>query len=136
LGQSPLRSPTVFNFFRPGYVPPNSAIASASLVAPEFQLTNESSVVGYINYMQGVITNGVGDVKADYSSWQAMADDAKALVDQLNILLAAGGLSAATASTISTAIASMPSGTATARDNRVKAALLLVMSAPQYLIQK
>src|SRR5690606_29161610 len=26
LGQSPLRSPSVFNFFRPGYVPPNTAI--------------------------------------------------------------------------------------------------------------
>ena len=29
LGQSPLRSPSVFNFFRPGYVPPSTAIASA-----------------------------------------------------------------------------------------------------------
>ena len=27
LGQSPMRSPTGFNFFRPGDVPPNSAIA-------------------------------------------------------------------------------------------------------------
>mgnify|MGYP007123209458 CR=1 FL=1 len=30
-------------------------------VAPEFQLTNESTVVGYINFMQGVISAGVGD---------------------------------------------------------------------------
>ena len=29
LGQSPGRSPRVFNFFRPGYTPPNSAIATA-----------------------------------------------------------------------------------------------------------
>ena len=29
LGQSPLRAPSVFNFFRPGYVPPNTAIATA-----------------------------------------------------------------------------------------------------------
>jgi uncharacterized protein (DUF1800 family) len=43
LGQSPLRSPTVFNFFRPGYVPPNTAIATAEKQAPEFQLLNESS---------------------------------------------------------------------------------------------
>jgi uncharacterized protein (DUF1800 family) len=52
LGQSPSRSSSVFNFFRPGYLPPNSAIAAASLVAPEFQITNESTVVGYVNYMQ------------------------------------------------------------------------------------
>jgi uncharacterized protein (DUF1800 family) len=34
LGQSPLRSPSVFNFYRPGYVPPNSSIAKLGLVAP------------------------------------------------------------------------------------------------------
>ena len=55
LGQSPLRSPSVFNFFRPGYVPPNSAIASAALVAPEFQITNESTVVGAVNYLQRAV---------------------------------------------------------------------------------
>ena len=52
LGQSPLRSPSVFNFFRPGYVPPNTAIADAGKQAPEFQLHNESSTAGYINFMQ------------------------------------------------------------------------------------
>ena len=67
LGQSPLRSSSVFNFFRPGYVPPNSAIGSAGLVAPEFQITNESSVVGYVNFMQSVVSKGAGDVKADYA---------------------------------------------------------------------
>ncbi|MBE0546501.1 MAG: DUF1800 domain-containing protein, partial [Rubrivivax sp.] len=54
LGQSPQRSASVFNFFRPGYVPPNTAIATAALVAPEFQITNESSVAGYLNYMRTV----------------------------------------------------------------------------------
>ncbi len=40
LGQSAIRSPSVFNFFRPGYVPPNTAIATAGRGAPEFQLHN------------------------------------------------------------------------------------------------
>src|SRR5882762_8640695 len=34
LGQSAMRSPTVFNFYRPGYVPPNTSIATAWPVAP------------------------------------------------------------------------------------------------------
>src|SRR3990167_9544493 len=59
LGQSPLRSPSVFNFFRPGYVPPATALSAAQTPAPEFQLVNESSVGGYLNYMQGVIRNGI-----------------------------------------------------------------------------
>ena len=54
LGQSPLRSPSVFNFFRPGYTPPSTAL-SAGTVAPEFQLVTESSVSGYLNYMKDVI---------------------------------------------------------------------------------
>ena len=33
LGQGPLQSPSVFNFFRPGYTPPQSVTASKGLVA-------------------------------------------------------------------------------------------------------
>ena len=39
----------MFNFFRPGYVPPNSAIASRALNAPEFQITTESMVARMIS---------------------------------------------------------------------------------------
>lgn len=136
LGQSPLRSPTVFNFFRPGYVPPNSAIGSATLVAPEFQITNESSVVGYINFMQGVVANGIGDVKADTTALQALADNAQSLLDELNTVLAAGQIGAANLGTMRAAIDAMPGGTAAARVNRVNAALVLVLAAPEFLVQK
>ncbi|MES2016536.1 MAG: DUF1800 domain-containing protein [Pseudomonadota bacterium] len=136
LGQSPLRSSTVFNFFRPGYVPPNSAIGSAALVAPEFQITNESTVVGYVNYMQLVVKNGAGDVKGDYATLLPLADTAQALLDELNLLLAAGQLSPATVALIKGALESMPSGTDSARLNRIYAALVLVMAAPEFIVQK
>ena len=64
LGQSPLRSPSVFNFFRPGYVPPNTALGAQGLVVPELQITNETTVAGYANFMQSVLPNGAGDIKA------------------------------------------------------------------------
>jgi len=134
LGQSPLRSPSVFNFFRPGYVPPGSEIAAANLVAPEFQLTNESSTVGYINFMQTVVSRGVGDVKADYTALLALADDAAALLKELNIVLAAGQLSDATLGVLKPALAGMASGTDAARQNRVYAALTLVLAAPEFII--
>ncbi len=136
LGQSPLRSPTVFNFFRPGYTPPNSPIGTATLVAPEFQITNESSVVGYINFMQSVVANGIGDVKADYSALVPLADNAQSLLDELNTVLAAGQIDATTLAALKTAIDSLPAGTATARNNRIYAALVLVLSAPQFVVQK
>jgi uncharacterized protein (DUF1800 family) len=131
LGQSPLRSPSVFNFFRPGYVPP-----ALGVVAPEFQIVNESSVVGYVNYMQTAISKGVGDVKADYASLLPLADTAPALVDEINIVLAAGQLSADSVTTIRNAIGSMATGTDAARANRVYAALTLVMAAPEFIVQK
>jgi uncharacterized protein (DUF1800 family) len=52
LGEMSLRSPTVFNWFSPGYVPPGTSIEQAGLVAPEMQMTNVSSVVGFLNYME------------------------------------------------------------------------------------
>jgi uncharacterized protein (DUF1800 family) len=136
LGQSPLRSPSVFNFFRPGYVPPNTALATAALVAPEFQITNESTVAGYVNYMQTVIRAGTADVTANYSTELALVNDVNALSDRLNLLLAAGQLSAATLATIRSAIGSIATASATGQANRVYAAVLLTMASPQYIVQK
>ncbi|HTD05911.1 DUF1800 domain-containing protein [Undibacterium sp.] len=136
LGQSPLRSPSVFNFFRPGYVPPNSAIAAASLVAPEFQITNESSVVGYVNYMQRAVSTGIGDVIADYSSLLPLADNAQSLLDEINIVLAAGQIGGDNLALMRGAINAMPSGTDARRRNRIYAALTLVLAAPEFIVQK
>jgi uncharacterized protein (DUF1800 family) len=141
LGQSPLRSPSVFNFFRPGYVPPSSAMASAQLVAPEFQLVNETSVGGYLNFMQNVVPNGFNskDVVASYAAEKALVLDAAALVRRLNLLMAANQLDADTLALITNALAT-PAVTASSSDtlknNRVYAAVLMVMAAPGYLIQK
>jgi hypothetical protein len=152
LGQSPLRSPSVFNFFRPGYVPPATAL-TAGAVAPEFQLVNESSVGGYLNYMQGVIDGGINssDIKAIYSSEIALAlsptpANPTNLIDRLNLLLCAGQLSAPNALLITTTVGAMKgmdtstpvNATKTAANlrNRVCAAVLMVMACAEYLVQK
>ena len=140
LGQSPLRSPSVFNFFRPGYVPPSTAL-SAGAVAPEFQLVTESSVGGYLNYMTGVILNGLssGDITAPYTSELALVTDAPALVQRVNLLMAAGQLSAPTVTLIVNALNATPvtaTSTAAVKRNRVAAAVLMVMASAEYLIQK
>ena len=49
IGQSPLQSPSVFNFFRPGYVPPQSEAGRAGLVVPEMQIASETTVASYLN---------------------------------------------------------------------------------------
>jgi uncharacterized protein (DUF1800 family) len=137
LGQSPLRSPTVFNFFRPGYVPPATAL-TADAVAPEFQLVNESSVGGYLNYLQNVISGGInsGDIKATYTAELTVVGDASALLARLNLLLCAGQLSSASQTLILTALSAMAITTDLQKRNRVYAAVLMVMASADYLVQK
>jgi uncharacterized protein (DUF1800 family) len=136
LGQSSGRSQTVFNFFRPGYAPPASAIAAGGLVAPEFQITNEQSVVGYVNYMYGLVANGAGDAKADYSDILQKAADTNALVDEVALLLAAGQLSAATIAQIRAAVDSVSATATGGPTNRVGIAIMLTLAAPDYLTVK
>ena len=135
LGQMPLLAPSVFNFFRPGYVPPNTALSAQKLVAPELQIATEPTVTGYINYMAGTVNNA-RNVRADYANELALASPPAALVASLSLLLAAGAVSDANQALIVQAIASMPDGTDAARSNRVYAAVLLVMASADYLIQR
>ena len=148
LGQNPLNPPSVFSFFRPAYTPPNSALASAGLVAPELQITAEPSVTGYLNFMQDAVNSGVGEnreVKPDYTRELALASDAGALLDRIDLLLMHGSmptrlrgqiLTAINGVSIPTATASNATQVATAQANRVKLAIFLTMASPAYLVQK
>ena len=136
LGQSTGRSPSVFNFFRPGYTPPNTDIAAQGLVGPEFQITSETSTSGYVNYMIGLIRSGAGDVKPDYLPLLPLATTPQALVDEVNLVLAAGQIPAATLTTIRGAVESISAASAAGRNNRVYTAILLVMASPEFIAQK
>lgn len=83
LGQSPLNSPTVFNFFLPDFKFPG-ALASQGLTTPEFQDTAETTVVRQSNFIYNGLfnpsgnTNGISSFKGgghalvlDYSPWMA-----------------------------------------------------------------
>ncbi|MCW3846302.1 DUF1800 domain-containing protein [Sphingomonas sp. LB-2] len=139
IGQSPLRSASVFNFFRPGYVPPHTAIAKAGKQAPEFQITNETSVAGYINFLQTALRFGNWQFKPTYLALKPIAHDPAAVVDWFNLHLTANQLSPATVTLIATALASKgitPAGDDKDKLDMIASACLLVMSAPEYLVQK
>jgi hypothetical protein len=78
----------------------------------------------------------VGDLLADYSNLLSLADNASALVNELNLLLAAEQISSTNLSTIKNAIASMPSGNDANRYQRIYAALTLVLAAPEFIVLK
>jgi uncharacterized protein (DUF1800 family) len=139
LGQSPLRSPSVFNFFRPGYVPPHTAIGKAGKTAPEFQITTETSLAGYVNFLQWSLRWGYKDIKPSYAALLPIAHDTVGTVAWLNLHLAANQLSSGSCALIEAAIRSKNVTAASSEGEKLDmlaSACLLVLSAPEYLVQK
>ncbi len=161
LAQTPMRAPSVFNFWRPGYVPPGTQAAAASMVVPEMQLAQETSVAGYVNYMRDSIGSGVGvsatvnvngtnvnrrDIQPDFNAELALVEQPEALVDRINTLLMAGTMPPELHAEISGAVASItiPAPNATgsnlnqinaARRNRVNTAIFLAVVSPEFQVQ-
>jgi uncharacterized protein (DUF1800 family) len=144
IGEMTLQSPTVFNWFAPGYTPPGTTISQANLVAPEMQMSNVSTVTGYLNYMQtaiGSTAQGGADVFSSYSTETALAANPDQLVDRINLLLMAGSMDSTLRSQIVGAVNSIaiPSSGQnainTALANRVMAAIYLTMASPSFSAQ-
>ncbi|MEP6884177.1 MAG: DUF1800 family protein [Gammaproteobacteria bacterium] len=139
LGESPLQSPNVFFFFQPGFIPPQTALQSNGITAPEFGMTNESSVAGYMNFVKNLIANGIGGTAGNYSALQPLVNEggnSAALLAELNVLIAAGQITSATLSLMQGALDTIDTSTSTGANNRLHAALTLIMCAPEYLVQK
>lgn len=158
LSQSPLQAPSVFNFFRPGYVPPSTAMASSKATAPEFQLVNESTTASYINYLQNFLPNGMWvrapelitspdtatatdgpDIVPDYSAELALVGNPSGLINRLNLLLCAGQLSAETVTMMVNALSYDTSNSASPDSSKrfyVAKAIMFVMCCSEYLVQK
>ena len=145
-GQAPLGSPGVFNFFLPDYQP-NGPIAEQELFAPEFQIHNSQTSIGYVNIVDDWVWWGVlmdtwetlgTPVFLDKSKLIPLAKDPQVLVNKLDVLLTHGMLTNETREIIETAL------TAMTHDNlwsyyleyRVNMALYLIMISPDYAIQK
>jgi uncharacterized protein (DUF1800 family) len=154
LGQTPMRSPSVFNFYRPGYVAPGTQAAAAGLVVPEMQIVHETTVAGYANFMRDNVSAGVGafnsalnrrEMQGDFTAELGLADRAPELVALANRKLMFGTMPAALASEIEAAVASIAIPVSTgsnqaaidnAKRNRVNAALFLTLVSPEFQIQK
>jgi uncharacterized protein (DUF1800 family) len=146
LAQAPMRAPSVFNFFRPGY---SVAESTGTMLAPEMQITDQSSVIGYANYILEILPVGLGYSQAervapDYRDWDVLASPSpELLVDRLNLLLTGGTLSQATIDQVLTAVRSAQEtlgvfgvGDVSQTRNRVLVAFFLIMCSPDYLVQR
>jgi uncharacterized protein (DUF1800 family) len=156
LGQTPMRSPSVFNFYRPGYVPPGTEAATAALAVPEMQIAHETAAAGYVNYMRDNIAQGVGqwnsgtnrrDLQYDFAAEIALAEQPAALVERINAKLLYGAMPAELKTEILGAIEKMAIPVLKADSSnqkqvndakraRVNAAIFLAVISPEFQVQK
>ncbi|MGB3625883.1 MAG: DUF1800 family protein, partial [Henriciella sp.] len=149
LYQGPYKSQSVFNFYRPGYVAPGTATGAAEMTVPELQITNATTVVGYTNFMtyfvyrRGLTREDAQATSfiANYDEAFSLADRPAELVDYLDDALTNGELSDALESRIVEAITplSIEDDPDNLRDGpivRVGTAILLIMTSPDYVVQR
>ncbi|MDX1665925.1 MAG: DUF1800 family protein [Saprospiraceae bacterium] len=152
VSQRPLASPSVFNFFQPEYQP-IGPIAEAGLVAPEFQITNSQTTVGYADELHrwtmkesGIMqwgsvykdepwsgVDGSGKVRLDLSDEMALGESGQIedLVERLNLIMLHGQLSDRSRQIIVNTVKQFPENR---MEDRVRMALFLIMVTPDYLI--
>ncbi|RFS17219.1 DUF1800 family protein [Emticicia sp. C21] len=159
MGQLPMYSPSVFNFFSPDYLP-DGALKGTGKFGPEFQTLNSQSLSGYMNalnswlinddpveyltYFPGETFKPNQDAKFDLSAdYQLTRNDRLTqLLDKYNLILAHGRISQQSLNTIRNALSGMPltvtNGVVNDSEaNRiVRIAIYLIMSSPDYIINK
>jgi len=141
-GQAPLSAPSVFNFYSPTFQP-SGDIADADLVAPEFQILNESYITHTLNWVAGSTYVGYkGLTGPDYSedriliditAERALASDPTALVEHLNLLLLSGQMEGNMKTELIASIEAIPESEDLFR---VINTLFLILSSPQFVIQR
>lgn len=100
--EQPMNSPSVFNFYLPGYLPPGH-LANAGLLGPEFQILNAGSAISAPNYYFHAVSGGLhrwgnGDptrvVKLNYVPEMTMiTNNIDGLIRRLDLSLMYGTLS-------------------------------------------
>ncbi|MBP9194543.1 MAG: DUF1800 domain-containing protein [Saprospiraceae bacterium] len=141
--QHPLSSPSVFNFYLPDHQP-TGPLHDNNLNAPEFQLLNTLTALEYPNIVFGwtYYENAVNNWENGnfYSPTNASAFFEKAhgdedLINQVDLLLTNGTMSAETRQTIKEAIKEFIPTLWGARE-KINMVLYLTFISPDYMIKK
>jgi uncharacterized protein (DUF1800 family) len=142
-GQRALNAASVFSYFRPGYVPPNTPFAAAGATAPEFQILNESTAAGWINSAEAMAGWGLGwtgstsDITVDYAGIGALTSSGnlRALVDHLDLLLLGGRMSPTLRQAVLDATGGATDSGSKLLENRARAAVFVVLASPEFATQ-
>ena len=139
LGQLPLMSPSVFNFYLPDYKP-SLELGFEDLFAPEFQIITPTTVVSWPNLLRRDIEFGSGYVHAnpasarihDYSDELTLVDEPDRLIDRLDLMFTYGTLRPEMRKIIKDAMNGQRG--ALSDERKLWIAIYLVMTSPEYTI--
>ena len=166
ISQSPLNSPTVFNYFFPDYKFPGT-LANTGLDSPEFQLTTDTNVMNLTNSLTNMIigtgggngnlnglssfNNGSGTIVMNIEPYMTNLKTSEAgisgLIDELAILLIGAPLDPSPKTRIlnfvnhkngSNVLDYLPYTTPTnlQKRDRVRAVIHLIITSAAYAVQK
>jgi len=138
--QAPLSSPSVFNFYRPDYSPPGE-IQDMDLVSPEFQITDETSIIRVTNRLLASTLwshnfkndNNANRIAIDISHEMQLEPDREAFLDHLDLLLLGGRMTPELRQTVSQMMDTR--NYANAASQRVVEAIYLIVSSPEAALQ-
>ena len=135
--QEPGYSPSVFNFFRPGYQPPG-LLTQFGLVGPAFQITDSYSSMSFPNKLWEIAQTGLTHYSdygfaPDYAGLRVQPANAAQLVDQVNLLFCGGEMSATTRTNILNALQQVPSYDLLLR---TRLAVYLTATCPEGAVQR
>jgi hypothetical protein len=116
-------------------------LAQAGLVAPEFQITTETSVVGSSNTLAGVVWKGgygwgeQSRLRFDWAPWETLAQSGSELLQVLNIVFCCARMSSSTRTRLQTLLTSAAAQNASPKE-RVQALMIVLLVSPDFVVQK
>ena len=136
LGQTPFRSDTVFNFFRPGFVAGGTVTASRNLVAPELQIISSTTAITYPNFMAlHILRDSGANWLASYDDQMDVANDTDDLIEHLDLVMTRGRMTDRTKQAIADAVNEVAPNNNNARRNRIQMAMLMVVNSQEFSTQ-
>jgi hypothetical protein len=144
LAQRPLYAGSVFSYFRPGYVPPNTVFSAERITVPTLQIVSETTTAQWINMAERMAGSGLGwngtgpDVSAQLQPLADMvaAGQLAAVVDRLDLLLYGGRMSSTLRQDLMDAMLTVNGNSAASHLNRARVAVFLSLASPEYMVQR
>lgn len=138
MGQNVFYAPSVFNFYPPDYIVPDS-----TLLGPEFAIQDTAKALNRINFVNALIfSNGIAadtsvvgatGTRVDLTALQTLAQDPAVLLDRLNALLMNNNMSPEMRNVIIQAVNAMPAADSL---TRIRTAVYLMASSSQFQVER